>query len=78
MKKNIMKATVVAAIAAVACYGVYTNQTKETMSDMMLENLEALAGNGEVIIGIPCMYVPNNLVYVFLSMGDVGGRWCAI
>ena len=32
-----------AAIAAVASYGVYTNQAKETMSDVMLANVEALA-----------------------------------
>ena len=38
-----IKAALVAAIAAVASYGVYTNQAKETMSDVMLANVEALA-----------------------------------
>ena len=42
MKKSILKVALVAAIAAVASYGVYTNQTK-AMSDVMLENIEALA-----------------------------------
>ena len=43
MKKNILKVVLVAAIAIVAGYGVYTNQTEVTMSDVMLENVEALA-----------------------------------
>ena len=43
MKKNIMKVALVAAVAAIAGYGVYANQTKEMMSDVMLENVEALA-----------------------------------
>ena len=43
MKKNIMKIALVAAVAAMAGYGVYANQTKEMMSDVMLENVEALA-----------------------------------
>ena len=43
MKKNIMKVALVAAVAAMAGYGVYAHQTKEMMSDVMLENVEALA-----------------------------------
>ena len=43
MKTKILKVTFLAAIAAIAGYGVYANQTKETMSDVMLENVEALA-----------------------------------
>ena len=50
MKKFIFKVALVAAVAAMAGYGVYTNQTQETMSDMMLENVEALAGNPEILI----------------------------
>lgn len=38
-----MKIALVAAVAAMAGYGVYANQTKEMMSDVMLENVEALA-----------------------------------
>ncbi|TGY06471.1 NVEALA domain-containing protein [Bacteroides muris (ex Afrizal et al. 2022)] len=44
MRKKIMKAAFVAAFAAVAGYGIYTNQRTETMSDLMLANVEALAG----------------------------------
>ena len=43
MRKNMMKVALVAAVAAMAGYGVYAHQTKEMMSDVMLENVEALA-----------------------------------
>lgn len=41
--KKIIKIAFVAAFAAVTGYGVYTNQRTETMSDLMLANVEALA-----------------------------------
>ena len=44
--KKIMKIAFVAIFAAVAGYGVYTNQKVDTMTDLMLANVEALA-NGE-------------------------------
>ncbi len=44
MRKKIMKAAFVAVFAAVAGYGVYMNQRTEAMSDLMLANVEALAG----------------------------------
>ena len=47
--KKIMKVAFVAAFAAVAGYGVYTNQRTETMSDLMLANVEALA-SGEASV----------------------------
>ena len=43
MRKNMMKVALVAAVAAMAGYGVYAHQSKEMMSDVMLENVEALA-----------------------------------
>lgn len=43
MNKSIRKVVLAAAIIAVAGYGVYENQSKETLSDVMLENVEALA-----------------------------------
>lgn len=45
--KNIIKAAFVAAFAAVAGYGVYMNQKVDTISDVMLANVEALADNEE-------------------------------
>ncbi|WP_303042258.1 NVEALA domain-containing protein [uncultured Bacteroides sp.] len=47
--KKIIKIAFVAAFAAVAGYGVYTNQRTETMSDLMLANVEALA-SGEASV----------------------------
>jgi len=44
----------VAIFAAVAGYGVYTNQKQETMSDLMLANVEALARYELPEIGITC------------------------
>ena len=39
--KKITKIAFVAIFAAVAVYGVYTNQKADTMSDLMLANIEA-------------------------------------
>ncbi len=47
--KKIKKVAFVAAFAAVAGYGIYTNQRTETMSDLMLANVEALA-SGEASV----------------------------
>lgn len=43
MKKNILKVALVAAVVATASYGMYENQSKLNLSDVMLENVEALA-----------------------------------
>ena len=45
--KKIMRVAFVAAFAAIAGYGIYTNQKVDTMSDLMLANVEALAGSNE-------------------------------
>lgn len=42
--KKFVKIAFVAAFAAIAGYGVYANQKADTMSDLMLANVEALAG----------------------------------
>ena len=42
-----MKIAFVAAFAASAGYGVYANQKVDTMSDLALANMEALASSGE-------------------------------
>nr|WP_302828806.1 NVEALA domain-containing protein [uncultured Bacteroides sp.] len=43
MKNLIKKIVLIVAIGAVAGYSVYNNQEKETLSDMLLANVEALA-----------------------------------
>lgn len=45
MKKNIIKATLVAAFTLFAGYNVYSSQKSDIMSDLALANIEALAGN---------------------------------
>lgn len=48
--RKIVKFAFVAAFAAIAGYGVYENQKADTMSDMMLANVEALASGEGVVI----------------------------
>lgn len=65
MKKFMLKATLVVALAAVAGYGVYTSQRSQTgLSDTALANVEALAG-GEIIVGQPCVSVRNSTCMYF-------------
>lgn len=45
MKKNILKVVFVAAFALAAGYGVYTAKTQTNLSDIALDNVEALAGD---------------------------------
>ncbi len=44
MKKNILKATLVAAFVLIAGFNVYNAQKSDVMSDLALANVEALAG----------------------------------
>lgn len=46
--KKIMKMAFVVSFAAVAGYGVYTSQKVDTMSDLMLANVEALVTSASV------------------------------
>ena len=47
MKKNILKATVVAAFALIAGFNVYNSQKSDVMSELALANVEALADDDE-------------------------------
>ena len=77
MKKNFLKVALVAAVAAMAGYGVYANQTKEMMSDVMLENVEALA-DYEGSIGDCDFYCKPNWKYMcIITFGDgIDGITC--
>lgn len=55
--KKIMKITLVAAFITIAGYGVYTNQKSESMSDLALSNVEALAKCQEIWIAF-CIDAP--------------------
>ena len=68
MKKNILKVAFVVAIAMVSGINVFNAQKSDVLSDIALANVEAFAektpvealAEGEVIVGMPCMVVPNN------------------
>lgn len=61
MKKNFIKVTFVAAIAMVCGIQVFNTQKSETLSEIALANVEALADKTpEIWIGLPCMEAPDN------------------
>ena len=54
MKKNILKATVVAAFALIAGFNVYNSQKSDVMSELALANVEALAEfSMSILINLP-------------------------
>lgn len=65
--KKMIKIAFVAAFVAIAGYGVYTNQKSETLSDLTLANVEALAGGESG--GVHCCPDPGDSCT--LSSGDV-------
>ena len=66
MKKNILKATLVAAFGLIAGFNVYNSQKSDVMSDLALANVEALAnnesgtGSGYCTMHIPCFNEQGN------------------
>ena len=74
MKKNILKATLVAAFALIAGFNVYNSQKSDVMSELALANVEALAG-GEWGTGFNCRWADGN--YWFCTpLGDGLGCPC--
>lgn len=70
MKKKFAKVALAAAVVTVAGYGMYKNQPKETMSDVMLANLDALAYD-ETEIG-PAPDGPRYTCVYGIKWGGVG------
>ena len=72
-EKEIFKLTLATAFAVAAGYGVYASQVEnEMMSDIMLENVEALA-SGEVDIEAICMGSTGTCI-VFSDGYKIDGR----
>lgn len=77
--KKMIKIAFVAAFAAIAGYGVYTNQKTDAMSDLLMANIEAIAG-GESATD-DCIYDPSqNCIYLHPTdpakdEGAVNRRW---
>ena len=55
MRKKILSAAFAVAIIAIAGYNVYMSQTKDSLSELALANIEALA-NGDVTNNCPDPY----------------------
>ena len=83
MKKNILKATLVAAFALIAGFNVYNSQKSEVISDLALANVEALASgetNGDIYCpfsGYGCIikYTNHQLIrlhYRFIKFNHSG------
>lgn len=72
MKKNILKATFVAAFALVAGYGVYTAQTQTNLSDIALYNVEALASSesGSSDCSTYCTSDPRSTCIIMYTNGE--------
>ncbi len=77
MKKKFFQVAFVSAVVAVAGYGMYENQSKENLSNVMLENVEALA-TGEGGSGDCDFYCEPNWRYMcIITFGDgIDGITC--
>ena len=60
MKKNILKAILVAAFALIAGFNVYNAQKSDVMSDLALANVEALADINETDSSGQTLYCCGN------------------
>ena len=76
MKKNILKATLVAAFGLIAGFNVYNSQKSDVMSELALANVEALADDESVTVECPggtdeCARVlVGNTVHLFSKYTD--------
>ena len=71
MKKNILKVAFVAAFALVAGYGVFTAKTQTNLSDLALDNVEALAW-GEGDPDFNCRWVDSSYILCAPWGGGLG------
>ena len=75
--KKIMRVAFVAAFAAIAGYGIYTNQKVDTMSDLMLANVEALASGEGGSSDCDTYSTPDDRCTCIISYaGEVQGITC--
>ena len=58
MKNNFLKSVFVIAIAMIAGINVYNAQTV-VLSDVAMENVEALAGDENGYVDLPCVYLKD-------------------
>ena len=59
MIKKVLKVAFVVAIAMVAGINVFNAQKPEALSDVAMENVEALAGDENGYVDLPCVYLKD-------------------
>ena len=77
MNKKLIRLAFAAAFVAIAGYGIYANQKTDSMSELMLANVEALA-NDETLSGDCDTYCePDNSYTCFIIWGEgIDGVTC--
>ena len=66
MKKKMLGIIAFAAIAAVSGWNYTLNMNNVNLSDLALENVEALA-QGEVYVGVPCTLICANCWCIYFD-----------
>ena len=56
MKRKFVKIAIVVAIVAVSGINVFNSQKPEVLSDVAMANVEALAGDEDGYVKLPCTY----------------------
>jgi hypothetical protein len=69
MKKSILSIALVAAIAVAGAWNFAQNQEEVTLSDLALENVDALAQ--EIIVGPLCAEVLSSLCIYIWDVDDI-------
>ena len=59
MNKLFMKTAFVVAIVMIAGVNVFNAQKPEALSDVAMENVEALAGDENGYVNLPCVYLKD-------------------
>ena len=59
MKSKMIKIAFVAAIVLVVGINVFNAQKPEALSDVAMENVEALAGDENGYVDLPCVYLKD-------------------
>lgn len=72
--RKIMRTAFVAAFSAVAGYSVYMNQKADTMSDLMLANVEALAEGEYPASPNPGSKCKGGPYMCYMGQGNVFGK----
>ena len=72
MKKNIIKVALVAVVGLIAGINVFNAQKSDTLSDIALANVEALANTEQTACPNPshCVMMDNQTCWYYIITGD--------